>query len=274
MKAYLELLSHVLLSGEESKDRTGVGTYRVFDGSISIDISDKFPLLTTKTVNFKSIVRELLWMLSGSTNVKDLQEMGCHIWDPWADSNGELGPIYQKQWLSWGSENGTPINQFNNLIEGLLSNPFSRRHIVSAWNVADINAMRLPPCHTFFQFSVASSGKVTCHLYMRSCDIFLGLPFNIAQYTILTRLLLKEYNNRATRKGAITLLPDRLVISFGDLHLYANHVRQAVEQLRRVPRGLPLLSISDNKGLYEYRERDFLLIGYDPCGTISAPIAV
>ncbi|MDZ4287794.1 MAG: thymidylate synthase [Prosthecobacter sp.] len=265
MKAYLDLLRHVMEKGKDREDRTGVGTRSVFGYQLRHDMDEGFPLLTTKKVHIKSILHELLWFLRGETNVRSLQAAGVTIWDEWADANGELGPVYGKQWRSWpnGAFNA-PIDQIENLVRDLRSNPNSRRHIVSAWNPQDVPLMKLPPCHTLWQCQV-DEGALNLHLYARSIDSFLGLPFNIASYGFLLHML-----------GWVTdLVPGDLIISFGDLHIYKNHFDQVIEQLGREPRPLPKLEIGrDVFNISDFRFDDFTLFGYDPHPTIKAPIAV
>jgi thymidylate synthase len=265
MKQYLELLSHVLEDGMNRSDRTGVGTRGVFGAQMRLRMSDGYPLLTTKKVHWKSVVHELLWFLRGDTNVKYLQEHDVKIWNAWADENGELGPVYGKQWRDF---NG--VDQIERLIAGLKEDPFGRRHIVTAWNPADVPKMKLPPCHCFWQCYVREgildpSKKLSLHLYMRSTDIFLGLPFNIASYALLLGILARLTN----------MIMEDLVISFGDLHLYRNHIEQAKEQLERKPDKLPRVSLTRPiTSLADLRFDDFNLIGYDPQPAIKAPIAV
>lgn len=261
MEAYLSLLDRIMTDGERREDRTGTGTLSVFGESLSFDLSDGFPLLTTKRVHFKSVAHELLWMLSGSNNARDLQKHGVTIWDEWADADGDLGPIYGAQWRTWG---GRGVDQIANVIEAIKRDPYSRRHVVSAWNAADLDQMALAPCHCLFQFYVSTAGKLSCHLYQRSADIFLGVPFNIASYALLTHMI----------AGVTGLEPGILVISFGDLHLYKNHVDQARKQLSRTPRLLPLLRIVPRRSIDKFQYDDFMLIGYDPHPAIPAPVAV
>ena len=235
MQQYLNLLRHVMDNGEEKSDRTGTGTKSVFGHQLRFDLSNNFPLLTTKKVHLKSIIYELLWFLKGDTNIKYLKDNGVSIWDEWADENGELGPVYGHQWRSWPSENGGKIDQISQLIKQIQNNPDSRRLIVSAWNPTDVEKMALPPCHCLFQFYV-SNEKLSCQLYQRSADIFLGVPFNIASYALLTMMIAKITN----------LEPGEFIHTFGDAHLYTNHFSQAEEQLSRSPRTLPKMKIISN----------------------------
>ena len=265
---YLDLLAEILAHGAERSDRTGTGTKGVFGRQIRFDLTQGFPLLTTKKLHFKSILVELLWFLRGDTNVRWLQARGVSIWDEWADANGNLGPVYGKQWRSWAAPDGRVIDQITNVVNGLRKNPYSRRHIVSAWNPADVDAMALPPCHCLFQFFVAPDAKgvdrLSCQLYQRSADVFLGVPFNIASYALLTMMMAK----------ATGLEPGDFVHSFGDTHLYLNHLDQARTQLERDPRPLPRLKIADKTDLFAFEEADFVLEGYDPHPHIKAPVAV
>ena len=264
MQQYLNLLRHVMDNGEEKSDRTGTGTKSVFGHQLRFDLSNNFPLLTTKKVHLKSIIYELLWFLKGDTNIKYLKDNGVSIWDEWADENGELGPVYGHQWRSWPSENGGKIDQISQLIEQIQNNPDSRRLIVSAWNPADVEKMALPPCHCLFQFYV-SNEKLSCQLYQRSADIFLGVPFNIASYALLTMMIAKITN----------LELGEFIHTFGDAHLYTNHLSQAEEQLSRSPRTLPKMIITSNpKSIFDFEYEDFVLEGYDPLPLISAPVAV
>ncbi len=264
MRAYLDLLEKVLSTGTEKTDRTGTGTYSLFGHQLRFDLQQGFPLVTTKKVHMKSIVHELLWFLAGSTNIAYLKENGVSIWDEWADDQGELGPIYGYQWRSWLSPDGTKIDQIQSIVEQIKKNPDSRRLIVSAWNVAHIEEMALPPCHTLFQFYVAD-GKLSCQLYQRSADIFLGVPFNIASYALLTHMMAQ----------ATGLKAGDFVHTFGDVHLYKNHVEQAKLQLTRTPKPLPKLLINpDVKSLFDFRYSDFSLCEYEPHPPIKAPVAV
>jgi thymidylate synthase len=264
MKQYLDLMRHVIERGAKKGDRTGTGTLSVFGWQMRFDLSASFPLVTTKKLHVKSIVYELLWFLRGSTNVRWLQENGISIWDEWADSDGELGPVYGYQWRNWEAADGRKIDQIAQVIESIRRNPASRRHIVTAWNPADIGRMKLPPCHAFFQFYVAE-GRLSCQMYQRSADIFLGVPFNIASYALLTLMVAQVCN----------LQPGELVHTLGDAHLYLNHLGQATEQLARAPRALPRLRLNPAvKNIFEFRFEDFTLEGYDPHPAIKAPIAV
>ena len=264
MKQYLELVRHVLEHGARKGDRTGTGTQSVFGWQMRFDLAAGFPLLTTKKLHVKSIAYELLWFLRGSTNVRWLQENGISIWDEWADADGELGPVYGYQWRNWEAADGRKIDQIAQVIESIRRNPDSRRHIVTAWNPADIARMKLPPCHAFFQFYVAG-GKLSCQMYQRSADIFLGVPFNIASYALLTLMVAQVCDLR----------PGELVHTLGDAHLYLNHFDQAAEQLSRAPRPLPRLKLDPAvKNIFEFRYEDFALEGYDPHPAIKAPIAV
>ena len=262
-RQYLALLADILASGVERGDRTGTGTLGVFGRQMRFDLAKGFPLLTTKKLPLKSIAVELLWFLRGDTNVRWLQERGCTIWDEWADENGELGPVYGKQWRSWAAPDGRVIDQIANLVEGLKTNPNSRRHIVSAWNPADVDDMALPPCHCLFQFFVAD-GKLSCQLYQRSADVFLGVPFNIASYALLTMMMAQ----------VVGLEPGEFVHTFGDAHLYLNHVEQAREQLTREPYSFPTLHIAARRDLFSYEYEDLTLEGYQAHPHIKAPVAV
>ncbi len=264
MKQYLDLLRHVLEHGDEKADRTGTGTRSVFGWQMRFDLAQGFPLLTTKKLHTRSIIHELLWFLRGDTNIAYLKENGVSIWDEWADAQGELGPVYGKQWRRWEAPDGRSIDQIALLVEGLKSNPDSRRHIVSAWNPADIGRMRLPPCHALFQFYVAG-GRLSCQLYQRSADIFLGVPFNIASYALLTLMLAQVCGYR----------PGDFVHTLGDAHLYVNHLDQARLQLSRSPRDLPSLRLNPEvRDLFAFRFADFSLEGYEPHPHIAAPVAV
>lgn len=264
MQQYLHLLRHVLETGTRKSDRTGTGTLSVFGYQMRFDLSAGFPLLTTKKVHLKSIIHELLWFLSGSTNVKYLNDHGVSIWNEWADPDGELGPVYGSQWRSWPTPDGTRIDQITKVIEQIRRNPDSRRHIVSAWNVAEIDRMRLPPCHAMFQFYVAE-GQLSCQLYQRSADIFLGVPFNIASYAMLTMMVAQ----------VTSLEPGDFVHTLGDAHLYLNHLEQAELQLTREPRPLPRLRMNpDIQSIFDFRYEDLSIEGYDPHPSIKAPIAV
>ncbi len=264
MKQYLELVKKILDHGAKKTDRTGTGTLSIFGPQMRFNLTDGFPLLTTKKVFLKGVIYELLWILSGSTNVRWLQEHGVKIWNEWADENGELGPVYGKQWRSWPAQDGRSIDQIKMLVEQLKSNPDSRRMIVSAWNVADIDNMALMPCHALFQFYVAD-GRLSCQLYQRSADSFLGLPFNIASYALLTMMLAQVCN----------LGLGDFVWTGGDTHLYLNHLDQAKEQLSRAPRQLPTMELNpDVKDVFSFKYEDFTLKGYDPWPAITAPVAV
>ena len=264
MKTYLDLLSHVLEHGARKSDRTGTGTLSVFGYQMRFDLARSFPLLTTKKIHTKSVIHELLWFLQGSTNVAYLREHGVTIWDEWADAKGELGPVYGYQWRSWPTPSGAHIDQIAQVLAQLRANPDSRRLIVSAWNVADIPKMALAPCHALFQFYVAD-GRLSCQLYQRSADIFLGVPFNMASYALLTLMVAQVTG----------LKPGEFVHTLGDAHLYLNHLEQAKEQLGRAPRSLPVMRLNpDVKDLFAFRYEDFTLEGYDPHAAIKAPIAV
>jgi thymidylate synthase len=264
VKTYLDLLSHVLEHGTRKSDRTGTGTLSVFGYQMRFDLSERFPLLTTKKVHTKSVIHELLWFLQGSTNIAYLKEHGVTIWDEWADAKGELGPVYGYQWRSWPTPSGVHIDQVSQVLAQLRANPDSRRLIVSAWNVADIPKMALAPCHALFQFYVAD-GRLSCQLYQRSADIFLGVPFNLASYALLTLMVAQ----------VVGLKPGEFVHTLGDAHLYLNHLEQAKEQLGRTPRALPVMRLNPEvKDLFAFRYEDFTLEGYDPHAAIKAPIAV
>ena len=260
---YLDLLADILAHGVERGDRTGTGTLGVFGRQMRFDLAKGFPLLTTKKLHKKSIILELLWFLRGDTNVRWLQERGVSIWNEWADADGELGPVYGKQWRSWTAPDGRVVDQISAVVESLKTNPNSRRHIVSAWNPADVDDMALPPCHCLFQFYVAD-GKLSCQLYQRSADVFLGVPFNIASYALLTMMMAK----------VVGLEPGEFVHTLGDAHLYLNHIDQAREQLSRAPLALPTLTIADKPDLFSFDYEDFKLRGYQAHDRISAPIAV
>ena len=260
---YLALLRDILDNGTRRDDRTGTGTLGVFGRQMRFDLSKGFPLLTTKKLHLRSIIVELLWFLRGETNVAWLRENGCTIWDEWADEAGELGPVYGKQWRSWAVPNGQSIDQIARLIEGLKTDPNSRRHIVSAWNPADIEDMALPPCHCLFQFFVAD-GKLSCQLYQRSADVFLGVPFNIASYALLTMMVAKVTGHE----------PGEFVHTFGDAHLYLNHVDQAELQLTRQPLAFPTMTVADRRDLFAFEAADFVLSDYQAHPHIKAPVAV
>ena len=264
MKQYLDLLRHIYDHGVVKTDRTGVGTKSIFGWQSRYDLSEGFPLLTTKKVHLKSIIYELLWFLSGSTNIGYLKEHGVSIWDEWADENGDLGPVYGHQWRSWPTPDGGSIDQISKLIETLKHNPDSRRMLVSAWNVAEVDSMALPPCHCLFQFYVAQ-GKLSCQLYQRSADTFLGVPFNIASYALLTMMIAQVCG----------LEPGDFIHTTGDTHLYLNHLEQAALQLSREPRPLPRMIINPEvKDIFSFKYEDFTLEGYDPWPAIKAPVAV
>lgn len=264
MKAYLDLLRDILEHGVRKGDRTGTGTLSVFGRQLRFDLSHGFPLVTTKKVHFKSVLVELLWFLRGDTNVKFLHEHGVTIWDEWADDLGELGPVYGEQWRSWPARFGNTIDQIALLVDGLRRDPDSRRHIVSAWNVSDLERMALAPCHCLFQFYVAN-GRLSCQLYQRSADMFLGVPFNIASYALLTMMI----------AHVTDLFPGEFVHTFGDAHLYVNHIEQAKLQLSRDPRPLPSIKILRQPAdLFDFRVEDFALEGYDPHPGIKATVAV
>ena len=264
MTAYLELLQRVLSHGVRKDDRTGTGTLSVFGHQMRFNLGAGFPLLTTKKLHLKSIVHELLWFLRGDTNVGYLREHGVTIWDEWADEDGELGPIYGYQWRSWPTPSGDEVDQIARLVDGIKRKPDSRRHLVSAWNVADVDRMALPPCHVLFQFYVAG-GRLSCQLYQRSADVFLGVPFNIASYSLLTLMVAAVTGYR----------PGEFIHTFGDAHLYVTHLEQAKTQLTREPRRLPTMTLNDKvTSIDEFRYDDFTLDGYDPHPTIRAPIAV
>lgn len=263
MQQYLQLMKHVLDSGVKKEDRTGTGTLSVFGYQMRFDLSKGFPLVTTKKLHLKSIIHELLWFLKGETNIRYLNENGVRIWDEWADENGDLGPVYGAQWRSWSSTSG-PVDQISRLVEQIKSNPDSRRHMVSAWNVGEIDKMALPPCHILFQFYVAN-GKLSCQLYQRSADIFLGVPFNIASYALFTMMIAQ----------VCELEPGDFVHTFGDAHLYSNHIEQAKLQLNRDLRSLPKMMINPEvKNIFDFKFEDFKLEGYDPHPHIKAKVAV
>jgi len=264
MRQYLDLLRRVLDDGTDRPDRTGTGTRSVFGHQMRFDLADGFPLLTTKRLHLRSIVHELLWFLAGDSNIRYLNEHGVKIWDEWADGEGDLGPIYGVQWRSWPAPDGRHIDQLSDVLRQIRTDPSSRRLIVSAWNVADLERMALPPCHCLFQFYVAD-GRLSCQLYQRSADLFLGVPFNIASYALLTMMVAQ----------ASDLRPGDFVHTFGDAHLYSNHFDQAREQLTRSPRPLPTMRLNPEvKSLFEFRFDDFELSGYDPHPHIKAPIAI
>lgn len=264
MQQYLELLNHVLKEGDVKNDRTGTGTLSVFGYQMRFDLSNNFPLLTTKKIHLKSVIHELLWFLQGSTNIRYLKDNAVSIWDEWADENGNLGPVYGSQWRSWRTHDNKSIDQIKNIIESIKTNPDSRRHIVSAWNVADIDKMKLPPCHCFFQFYVANN-KLSCQLYQRSADIFLGVPFNIASYALLTLMVAQVTN----------LKLGEFIHTLGDAHIYSNHFDQAREQLKRDPRELPNMKLNPNiHDIFDFKFDDFEIKNYDPHPLIKAPVAI
>jgi thymidylate synthase len=269
MQAYLDLLAHIIHHGAAKADRTGTGTRSVFGYQMRFPLSEGFPLVTTKKLHLRSIVHELLWFLRGDTNVAYLKEHGVSIWDEWADENGDLGPVYGKQWRAWQAPDGKMIDQIGGVVEEIKRNPFSRRLIVSAWNVADLPEMHLAPCHCLFQFYVSEDSegqkRLSCQLYQRSADVFLGVPFNIASYALLTEMV----------AHVCDLLPGDFVHTFGDAHLYANHIEQAQLQLTRKPRPLPRLKLNPQvKSLFDFRYDDIVIEGYDPHPAIKAEVAV
>jgi thymidylate synthase len=263
MRAYLQLLDEVLHHGTDREDRTGVGTRGLFGRQMRFDLADGFPLLTTKKIHLRSVIYELLWFLRGETNIGWLTDHGVTIWNEWADPAGELGPVYGKQWRSWEAGDGRTIDQIAWVEQEIRHNPTSRRLVVSAWNVGDVDQMALPPCHLLFQFYVAGD-RLSCQLYQRSCDIFLGVPFNIASYALLTMMMAKVTG----------LKPGEFVHTLGDLHLYRNHFDQAREQLSRHPRPLPRMELAARSSIDQFEYDDFSLIGYDPHPPIKAPVAV
>lgn len=264
MKQYHDLLQHILDNGVKKEDRTGTGTISVFGYQMRFDLSEGFPVVTTKKVHLRSIIHELLWFLQGDTNIKYLKDNGVSIWDEWANEEGELGPVYGHQWRSWPGKDGQTIDQISKLIDQIKNNPDSRRLIVSAWNVADVDNMALPPCHSMFQFYVAN-GKLSCQLYQRSADTFLGVPFNIASYALLTMMIAQVCD----------LEPGEFVHTFGDTHLYSNHIEQAKLQLSRDIRPLPTMKINPAvKNIFDFKFEDFELLNYDPHPHIKAAVAV
>jgi thymidylate synthase len=264
MQQYLDLMHHVLEHGHDKSDRTGTGTRSVFGWQMRFDLAEGFPLVTTKKLHLRSIIHELLWFLQGDTNIRYLQENGVRIWDEWADENGELGPVYGKQWRRWETPDGRVVDQISQLVENLKKNPDSRRHMVSAWNPAEVDSMALPPCHALFQFYVAN-GRLSCQLYQRSADIFLGVPFNIASYALLTHMLAQVCGYQ----------PGDFVHTLGDAHLYSNHLEQARLQLTREPRPLPTLKINPEvRDIFGFRFEDFSIEGYDPHPHIAAQVSV
>ena len=264
MEAYHRLLEKIIAEGTQKTDRTGTGTYSIFGEQLKFDLSEGFPLMTTKKLHFKSILHELLWFLKGETNVRYLQENGVRIWNEWADENGDLGPVYGKQWVSWKGYSGEVINQIEQAVEMIKNQPDSRRILVSAWNVAELHQMALLPCHVLFQFYVAN-GRLSCQLYQRSADVFLGVPFNIASYALLTLMM----------AHVAGLKPGVFVHTFGDVHLYKNHLDQAKLQLTRIPGKLPEIRINQTiNSIFDFRFEDFELVGYDPQPHIPAKVAV
>ncbi|NQU59944.1 MAG: thymidylate synthase [Rhodospirillales bacterium] len=264
MQQYLDMLGHIRENGVFKGDRTGTGTQSVFGYQMRFDLADGFPLLTTKKLHLKSIIHELLWFLTGDTNIRALNDVGVSIWDEWADENGDLGPVYGHQWRSWPTPGGETIDQIQGLLAGIWANPNSRRHIVSAWNVADVGKMALPPCHCLFQFYVAE-GRLSCQLYQRSADVFIGVPFNIASYALLLMMVAQVSE----------LEPGEFIHTFGDAHLYSNHIEQADLQLARQPLALPKMTLNESvTDLFKFTFDDFKLEAYEPHPHISAPIAV
>lgn len=264
MKAYLELLQDIMENGTDKEDRTGTGTRSVFGRQLRFDLSKGFPLVTTKRIHLKSVIHELLWFLSGETNIRYLQEHGVRIWNEWADEQGDLGPVYGSQWRAWKGEGGQTIDQIAQVVEGIRRNPDSRRHLVSAWNVAEVDNMKLPPCHYAFQFYVAG-GKLSCMLTMRSSDTFLGLPFNIAQYAMLTHMVAQQCD----------LEPGEFIYSGGDVHIYKDHFEQVQLQLTREPYPLPQLIIKRKPAsIFEYKFEDFEIVDYEHHPTIKAVVSV
>ena len=264
MQQYLDLLRHIREKGVMKEDRTGTGTQSVFGYQMRFNLQDGFPLLTTKKVHLKSIIYELLWFISGDTNIKYLKDHGVSIWDEWADENGDLGPVYGHQWRSWAAPNGRAIDQLSGVIDLIQRSPDSRRMLVSAWNPADVDRMALPPCHCLFQFYVAG-GKLSCQLYQRSADVFLGVPFNIASYALLTMMIAQVCG----------LQPGEFIHTTGDTHIYSNHFEQVELQLSREPRPLPVMKLNPNvKSIFDFKYEDFTLEGYDPWPAIKAPVAV
>ena len=264
MKQYQDLMRHVLDHGAVKEDRTGTGTRSVFGYQMRFDLSEGFPVTTTKKLHLKSIIHELLWFLDGDTNIKYLNDNGVRIWNEWADDKGELGPVYGHQWRSWPTQNGETVDQITQVVEQIKNTPDSRRLIVSAWNVGEVNKMALPPCHSLFQFYVAD-GKLSCQLYQRSADIFLGVPFNIASYSLLTMMMAQVCGLEA----------GDFVHTFGDAHLYSNHLEQTKEQLARTPKALPKMNINpDVKSIFDFKFEDFELVDYEADPNIKAPIAV
>ncbi len=264
MKQYLDLLDHIVTKGTQKGDRTGTGTISTFGYQMRFDLSEGFPMLTTKKLHLRSIIHELLWFIAGDTNIKYLKDNGVRIWDEWADENGDLGPVYGYQWRSWPAPNGQTVDQLKDLVNQIKTNPNSRRHIITAWNPADIPNMALPPCHCLFQFYVAD-GKLSCQLYQRSADTFLGVPFNIASYALMTHMMAQVCD----------LEVGEFIHSFGDVHLYNNHLEQTQEQLSRTPRKLPKLKINPNvKNIFDFKFEDFEIVDYDPMPHIKAAVSV
>jgi thymidylate synthase len=264
MKQYLDLLDNILESGQKKEDRTGTGTISLFGHQMRFDLQQGFPLLTTKKLHLKSIIYELLWFLQGDTNIKYLNDHGVSIWNEWADKDGNLGPVYGHQWRSWPAHDGSQIDQITQVVNSIVNNPDSRRHLVCAWNVGDIDRMALPPCHILFQFYVAN-GKLSCQLYQRSADVFLGVPFNIASYALLTMMMAQVTG----------LKPGDFVHTFGDVHIYSNHIEQVKLQLSREPRTLPTMVINPEvKSIFDFKYEDFKLEGYDPHPHIKGKVAV
>ena len=264
MRQYLDLLRHILSNGAAKKDRTGVGTLSTFGYQMRFHLEEGFPLITTKKIHLKSVIYELLWFLKGQTNIQYLKDHGVTIWNEWADERGELGPVYGKQWRSWEGAGGKTVDQISELIHAIKTNPESRRLVVSAWNVAEIDEMKLPPCHSLFQFYVRN-GELSCQLYQRSADAFLGVPFNIASYALLTRMVAQVTG----------LQPAEFIHTFGDVHIYLNHLDQVKLQLTREPRPLPKMKINPNvKDIFSFQYEDFQVENYDPWPAIKAPVAV
>lgn len=264
MKQYLDLLDHIVTQGTQKGDRTGTGTISTFGYQMRFDLSEGFPMLTTKKLHLRSIIHELLWFIAGDTNIKYLKDNGVRIWDEWADEKGDLGPVYGYQWRSWPAPNGQTVDQLKDLVNQIKTNPNSRRHIITAWNPADIPNMALPPCHCLFQFYVAD-GKLSCQLYQRSADTFLGVPFNIASYALMTHMMAQVCD----------LEVGEFIHSFGDVHLYNNHLEQTQEQLSRTPRKLPKLKMNPNvKDIFDFKFEDFEIVDYDPMPHIKAAVSV
>ncbi len=263
MRQYLDLMQTIVDTGADKADRTGTGTRSIFGAQMRFDLAQGFPLLTTKKLHLRSIIHELLWFLSGDTNIAYLKDNGVTIWDEWADEKGDLGPVYGHQWRSWPTPDGGHVDQIGQVLDSLRNNPDSRRHIVCAWNVADVPNMALPPCHLLFQFYVAN-GRLSCQLYQRSCDFFLGVPFNIASYALLTHMFAQQCGYE----------PGDFVWTGGDVHLYSNHLDQAAEQLGRQPGRLPRLHLNKASSLFDYRFEDIQIVDYDPQPHIKAPVAI